>query len=94
MDSCQLDETQNGMCWNRAAGFVVVQRPERDSQLFRQEWAAVFAVESQADLAEADRDIVFQGLPIGFGMNLVHQWRHRESWVNNQTGGDRMGRSL
>ena len=84
MDAGQLDEAQNRMCRNGAAGFVVVQRPERDSQGFGQQRTAVFPVESDADLAESHREIALDRLPVGVGRNFVHQWR-RSCLVQVQT---------
>ena len=70
MHTRQLDEPENRVGRDGAAGFVVVQGPERDSQGLGQKWASVFAVESDPNLAKSYREIALECLPVRIGKNF------------------------
>ena len=53
------------------AGFVVVQRPERNSERLGQQWPTMLPVERDADLTESHRELALDGVPVGVGWDGV-----------------------
>ena len=74
MDSSELDEAQDRVGGDRVTGFVIVQRPERDSERLGEERAAVLAVERDPDLTESHREIGLDRLPVGVRRDVVQLW--------------------
>ena len=93
MGSGDLDQPQDRLSGNRAAGLVVVQGPERDLQGFSQERTAIDAIQSDSNLPDSLGQPHLENMPLGFTQGLFHGWSPslrgrdrglRQEWANHE----------